>query len=104
MMVDVFIPLVMSAKSCKVSSTVTETAVPWRDLPRAEFGPWSTVWKRHCRYVVHGTCDRVLMYLLAIADPDGQLDWTLSVDATINLAHHHSTNTTLPYHYTARCV
>lgn len=24
--------------------------IPWRDLPREEFGAWQTVWKRHARY------------------------------------------------------
>lgn len=23
------------------------TGIPWRDLPRDQFGPWQTVWKRH---------------------------------------------------------
>lgn len=36
------------------------TGVPWRDLPREEFGPWKTVWKRHRRYADDGTWDRVL--------------------------------------------
>jgi transposase len=70
--------------------------VPWRDLPRSEFGPWQTVWKRHRRYVADGTWDRVLMRLLTMADAGGQLDWTVSVDATINRAHQHATNTTRP--------
>jgi len=52
------------------------TGIPWRDLPRDVFGPWQTVWKRHRRY--------------------GQVDWTVSVDATINRAHQHATNTTRP--------
>jgi transposase len=74
------------------------TGVPWRDLPRSEFGPWQTVWKRHRRYAADGTWDRVLVNLLAMADADGQLDWTVSVDATINRAHQHATNTTRSGH------
>jgi transposase len=30
--------------------------IAWRDLP-AEFGPWQTVWKRHCRYASDGMWD-----------------------------------------------
>ena len=72
------------------------TGVPWRDLPREEFGPWRTVWKRHRRYAGDGTWDRVLQELLADADEQGLIDWTVSVDATIARAHQHATNTTRP--------
>ncbi|WP_179205330.1 transposase, partial [Mycetocola reblochoni] len=44
------------------------TSTPWRDVPRAEFGPWQTVWKRHRRYAGDGTWDRVLQALLSQAD------------------------------------
>jgi transposase len=69
------------------------TGVAWRDLP-AEFGPWQTVWKRHHRFSVDGTWDAILAELLAHADAVGELDWTVSVDSTINRAHHHGA--TLP--------
>lgn len=72
------------------------TGVPWRDLPREEFGPWQTVWKRHRRYANDGTWDRVLQELLADADERALIDWTVSVDATIARAHQHATNTTRP--------
>jgi transposase len=72
------------------------TGIPWRDLPRKPFGPWQTVWKRHRRYAVDGTWDRVLQALLAQADAEGKIDWTVSIDATINRAHQHATNTTRP--------
>jgi transposase len=72
------------------------TGVPWRDLPREQFGPWKTVWKRHRRYAGDGTWDTVLAALLAQADADGKIEWTVSVDATINRAHQHATNTTRP--------
>ena len=48
------------------------------------------------RYAGDGTWDRVLMALLAMADADEKLDWIVSVDATINGAHQHATNTTRP--------
>lgn len=71
------------------------TGIPWRDLPE-RYGPWQTVWKRHNRYSADGTWDRVLAWLLAEADADGAIDWQVSVDATINRAHQHGTNTTRP--------
>jgi transposase len=72
------------------------TGIAWRDLPRSEFGPWQTVWKRRRRYAGDGTWDRVLADLLTEADSCGDLDWKISVDATINRAHQHATNTTHP--------
>ena len=39
---------------------------------------------------------RVLAHLLAEADAAGQVDWRVSVDATIARAHQHGTNTTRP--------
>ena len=48
------------------------TGIPWRDLPREEFGPWQTVWKRHARYARDGTWDRVLQTILADADAAGR--------------------------------
>jgi transposase len=72
------------------------TGIPWRDLPREEFGPWQTAWKRHRRYAADGTWDRVLARLVAEADAAGHVDWDVSVDATIARAHQHATNTTRP--------
>ncbi len=69
--------------------------IPWRDLPR-EFGPWQTVWKRHRSYARHGVWDHVLAEIVAMADEVGKVDWSVSVDATINRAHQHGTNTSRP--------
>ena len=66
--------------------------IPWRDLPREEFGPWQTVWKRHRRFAGDGTWDRVLSALLAKADAAGLVDWDVAVDSTVNRAHQHATN------------
>ena len=65
--------------------------IAWRDLP-ASFGPWQTVWKRHRRFSADGTWDKILAALLARADAAGEVDWTVSVDSTINRAHQHATN------------
>ena len=72
------------------------TGIPWRDLPREEYGPWQTVWKRHRRYAEDGTWDRVLAQILAEADAQGKIEWGVSVDATIARAHQHASNTTRP--------
>jgi len=65
--------------------------IAWRDLP-VSFGPWQTVWKRHRRFSGDGTWDKILAVLLARADAAGEIDWTVSVDSTINRAHQHGTN------------
>ena len=65
--------------------------IAWRDLP-ASFGPWQTVWKRHRRFSGDGTWDEILAVLLAQADARNEIDWTVSVDSTINRAHQHATN------------
>lgn len=75
------------------------TGIAWRDLP-ASFGPWQTVWKRHKKFAYDGTWDRVLAELTAQADAQGEVDWVISVDATINRAHQHATNTTRPEGHT----
>jgi transposase len=64
------------------------TGVAWRDLP-AEFGPWQTVWKRHHRFSIDGTWDRVLTVLQAEADAVGEIDWRVLVDSTIARVHQH---------------
>jgi transposase len=69
------------------------TGIAWRDLPE-EFGPWQTVWKRHRRFSLDGTWDRLLTGLLAEADAAGEIDWSVSVDSTVNRAHQHAA--TLP--------
>ena len=64
------------------------TGVAWRDLP-AEFGPWQTVWKRHYRFSLDGTWDRVLRALQIEADAKGEIDWRVSVDSTVARVHQH---------------
>lgn len=62
--------------------------IAWRDLPEV-FGPWQTVWKRHYRFSLDGTWDRVLAALQAEADARGEIDWKVSVDSTIARVHQH---------------
>ncbi len=79
------------------------TGIAWRDVP-AEFGPYQTVWKRHRRFAGDGTWDKVLAVLLTQADQDGGVDWSVSVDSTINRAHQHGTNLPRASKDTGGCV
>ena len=47
------------------------------------------MWKRHRRYSLDGTWDRLLTELLTDADAAGEIDWQLSVDSTIARVHQH---------------
>jgi transposase len=67
------------------------TGIAWRDLPES-FGPWQTVWKRHKRFCTDGTWDKIHARLVAEADAAGDVDWSVSVDSTVNRAHQHATN------------
>ena len=42
------------------------------------------------------TWDRVFAHILAEADAVGDIDWNVSIDATINRAHQHGTNLPRP--------
>ncbi|MFF3660395.1 IS5 family transposase [Streptomyces olivochromogenes] len=66
------------------------TGVPWRDLP-ARFGKWKTVYERHRRWSADGTWDRLFAAVLADADAEGWIDWSMvSVDSTSCRAHQHA--------------
>lgn len=69
--------------------------IAWRDLPEV-FGPWQTVWTWHHRLATEGTWDTIVSMLIAQADAEGLVDWSVSVDSTIARAHQHATNTTRP--------
>jgi transposase len=64
--------------------------VAWRDLS-ASFGPHQTVSKRHRRFSADGTWNKILARLVAQADAIGEVDWTVSVESTINRGHQHAT-------------
>lgn len=66
------------------------TGVPWRDLP-VRFGRWKTVYERHRRWSADGTWDRLFAAVLADADAEGHIDWSMvSVDSTSCRAHQHA--------------
>ncbi|MFJ6754657.1 IS5 family transposase [Streptomyces sp. NPDC091273] len=65
------------------------TNSPWRDLPD-ELGPFQTAHKRLIRWAVDGTWEMILASVLAAADADDDIDWTVSVDSTVVRAHQHA--------------
>jgi putative transposase len=68
------------------------TGSPWRDLP-ADFGPWQTVWKRHHRWSLDGTYDKMFTQVAAAFGLDAEMaediEKLLSVDSTSVRAHQH---------------
>ncbi|GAP45847.1 probable transposase [Streptomyces azureus] len=66
------------------------TGMPWRDLP-ARFGKWKTVYERHRRWSADGTWDKIFAAVLADADAEGRIDWSMvSVDSTTCRTHQHA--------------
>ncbi|MCM9077130.1 IS5 family transposase [Streptomyces spororaveus] len=65
------------------------TSSPWRDLPD-ELGSFQTAHKRLLRWAVDGTWEKILASVLAAADADDDIDWTVSVDSTVVRAHQHA--------------
>lgn len=49
-----------------------------------------TAHKRLIRWAVVGTWDRILAAVLAAADADADIGWTVSVDSTVCRAHQHA--------------
>ncbi|MFD8315773.1 IS5 family transposase [Kitasatospora purpeofusca] len=65
------------------------TGAPWRDLPE-ELGSFRTAHKRLLRWAVDGTWAKVFAAVLAEADAEGDIGWTVSVDSTVCRAHQHA--------------
>ncbi|MFF9128454.1 IS5 family transposase [Streptomyces sp. NPDC014889] len=65
------------------------TGAPWRDLPE-RYGPWQTVYERFARWDADGTWAKLLEHVQVRDDGVGTLEWTVSVDSTINRAHQHA--------------
>lgn len=51
--------------------------ITWRDLPGA-FGPWQKVWAWRHRLAVAGAWDTIVSALIAQADAEGLVDWSVS--------------------------
>jgi transposase len=65
------------------------TGVPWRDLPE-RYGPWQTCYERFRRWQDDGTWQRLVAHAQTKSDAIGELDWDISVDATVVRAHQHA--------------
>ncbi len=65
------------------------TNSPWRDLPD-ELGSFQTAHKRLIRWAVDGTWEAILCAVLAAADADDDIDWTVTLDSTVVRAHQHA--------------
>lgn len=65
------------------------TGAPWRDLPE-RFGPWQTIYERFARWEADGTWARLLEEVQVRDDSVRAVEWTVSVDPTINRAHQHA--------------
>ncbi|WP_210570600.1 IS5 family transposase [Streptomyces sp. GESEQ-4] len=65
------------------------TGAPWRDLPE-RYGPWQTVYERFARWEMDGTWAKLLEHVQVKDDAVGAVEWTVSVDSTINRAHQHA--------------
>ncbi|MCA6092012.1 IS5 family transposase [Streptomyces sp. SCA3-4] len=65
------------------------TCSPWRDLPD-ELGSFHTPHKRLIRWAIDGTWAKILSAVLAAADADNDIGWTVSVDSTVVRAHQHA--------------
>jgi transposase len=56
---------------------ILHTGAQWRDLPRATYGPWQTVYERFNRWSKDGTWGRLLEALHVKLDERGRIDWEL---------------------------
>ncbi|WP_327110879.1 IS5 family transposase [Streptomyces sp. NBC_01341] len=65
------------------------TGAPWRDLPD-RYGPWQTVYERFARWEADGTWVKLLEHVQVRDDAVGRVEWTVSIDSTINRAHQHA--------------
>lgn len=65
------------------------TGAPWRDLPERH-DPWQTAYERFARWEADGTWAGLLEQVQLRDDSVGTVEWTVSVDSTINRAHQHA--------------
>ncbi len=65
------------------------TCSPWRDLPD-ELDSFQTAHKRLIRWAMDGTWERILGAVVAAADADADIGWTVSADSTVCRAHQHA--------------
>lgn len=66
-----------------------QTGTQWVHLPE-RYGNWRGVYNRLRMWAVDGTWEHVFTGIMAEADAEGDLDWTVSVDSTIVRARQHA--------------
>jgi transposase len=67
----------------------TRTGCPWRDVPE-RYGTWQCVYGLFRSWQLAGRWTAIETALQALADEIGLIDWTVSVDSTVNRAHQHA--------------
>jgi transposase len=67
----------------------TRTGCPWRDVPE-RYGTWQCVYGLFRAWQLAGRWAGIETALQVVADEVGLIDWTVSVDSTINRAHQHA--------------
>jgi transposase len=67
----------------------TRTGCPWRDVPE-RYGPWQSVYGLFRSWQLAGRWAAIVTALQARSAEAGLIDWTVSVDSTINRAHQHA--------------
>jgi len=60
-----------------------------RDVP-SRYGPWQTCYDRFVRWRRDGTWERLLSHVQTKSDAVGEVEWLVSVDATVVRAHQHA--------------
>jgi transposase len=67
----------------------TRTGCPWRDVPE-RYGSWQCVYGLFRAWQLAGRWAAIETALQAMADEAGLIEWTVSVDSTVNRAHQHA--------------
>src|SRR4051794_14217066 len=67
----------------------TRTGCPWRDVPE-RYGTWQCIYGLFRAWQLAGRWTAIETALQALADEVGLIDWTVSVDSTVNRAHQHA--------------
>ncbi|MEV4135902.1 transposase [Dactylosporangium sp. NPDC049742] len=68
---------------------VARTGSPWRDLPE-RYGSWKTPYQRFRRWVADGTRAMLKLRVVALAEADGDIDWSAQIDSTVVRVHQHA--------------
>lgn len=67
----------------------TRTGCPWRDVPE-RYGTWQCVYGLFRAWQLTGRWRAIDTALQTMADAAGLIEWTVSVDSTVNRAHQHA--------------